>query len=221
MNSGGTKTAGNCDRGGRMPLGEALAVRNEEKGGAVYRIEPREARFATSASTSGFSLPASRTRSTTAKGTAAAAAGLLPLPVRNAPRARRRSRRAVRDPDDRGAARRRGRAGDRGPGRGLRRPAGRPRAAPASLAALSSGRARWRHATAGAGADGGAGREQKANGAQRPRGRGRCARGRRPREGRGKPTSDYGAGALPDCEEHLAGWSTRTASSGSCHEAPS
>src|SRR3954447_9106247 len=37
MNSGGTKTAGNCDRGGRMPLGEALAVRNEEKGDAVYR----------------------------------------------------------------------------------------------------------------------------------------------------------------------------------------
>src|SRR3954454_22172085 len=62
-------------------------------------IEPREARFATSASTSGFSLPASRTRSTTARGTAAAAAGLLPLPVRNAPRARRRRRRAVRDPD--------------------------------------------------------------------------------------------------------------------------
>jgi len=28
-----------------MPLGEALAVRNEEKGGAVYPIEPREARF--------------------------------------------------------------------------------------------------------------------------------------------------------------------------------
>src|SRR3954453_17062 len=45
MNSGGTKTAGNCDRGGRMPLGEALAVRNEERGGAVYPIEPREARF--------------------------------------------------------------------------------------------------------------------------------------------------------------------------------
>src|SRR6478672_5438479 len=69
MNGEGTSTSCNCDRGGRMPvreassdktpygryvtsdgwfvlnLTEALAVRNDEKGGAVYPIEPRDARF--------------------------------------------------------------------------------------------------------------------------------------------------------------------------------
>ena len=48
-----------------LNLADALAVRNEEKGGAVYPLEPREQPFTTSASTSASSGPATRTRSTT------------------------------------------------------------------------------------------------------------------------------------------------------------
>ena len=48
-----------------LNLADALAVQNEEKGGATYPLEPRDHPFATSASASSSSRPASRTRSIT------------------------------------------------------------------------------------------------------------------------------------------------------------
>ena len=104
-----------------LNLAEALAVRNEEKGGALYPLECaggavprlRRQRACPLAGRAERALPrgeraggvpralgrvhAARRRG----GTAAAAVGLLPLPVRDPPRDRRRRRRAVRDPHDR------------------------------------------------------------------------------------------------------------------------
>lgn len=48
-----------------LNLADALAVRNEEKGGAVYRSSRGSCRSATSASTFALSGPAIRMRSTT------------------------------------------------------------------------------------------------------------------------------------------------------------
>ena len=99
-----------------LNLADALAVRNEEKGGAMYPLEPREAPFGdlgvnvrvALAGRPERALPlggragrvpralgrvhADRRRG----GAAAAAVGLLPLPGRHLPRDRRRRRRAVR-----------------------------------------------------------------------------------------------------------------------------
>ena len=50
-----------------LNLGDALAVRNEEKGGAVYPLEPRESPFSDFGVNVRVLPRASRTRSTTRK----------------------------------------------------------------------------------------------------------------------------------------------------------
>src|SRR4051812_31081425 len=107
-----------------LNLAEALAVRNEEKGGAMYPPEPQDPQFRdfgarihvlwpgdpnalyhSEGVQEGFlrgRVHADRRRA----GAAAAAVGLLPLPGGPRPRDRRCGRRAVRDPDGRRAPRR-------------------------------------------------------------------------------------------------------------------
>jgi hypothetical protein len=121
-----------------LNLADALAVRNEEKGGAVYPLEPREARFRdvgvnvhvvwpgepnalyhSEGVQEGFLVLSGEWRADRRRGGAASAAvGLLPLPRGHLPRDRRRRRRPVRDSHDRREARGRDTAvsGERGGG---------------------------------------------------------------------------------------------------------
>ena len=121
-----------------LNLADALAVRNEEKGGAMYPLEPREAPFGDFGANvrvvwpgdpsalyhsegvqEGFLVLTGRVHADRRRGGAAASAvGLLPLPGRYLPRDRRSRRRAVRDSHDRCAARSRDAAlpGERGRG---------------------------------------------------------------------------------------------------------
>ena len=142
-------------------LEDALAVRNEEKGGAMYPLEPREAPFGRlrrqrpgrlarrpqralplRGRAGGVSRARGRVHADRRGGGATAAAvGLLPLPGRDAARDRRRRRRAVRDPHDRRATRGRDTAlpGERGRGevrrvRGERTPTSRTRRTPTGRA---------------------------------------------------------------------------------------
>ena len=126
--------------GSRSNLGEALAVRNEEKGGVVYPIEPRDPvpklrrqRARAPARPAELPLPLGggaggvpralgrKHADRRGGGADVAAVGLLPLPGRDASRLRRR-RQLVRDRDDRGSARARRAAvpGQRGRGEARR-----------------------------------------------------------------------------------------------------
>ena len=109
-----------------LNLADALAVRNDEKGGAVYPLESRESPFGdvgvnvrvlwpgqpnalyhAEGVQEGFLVLVGRVHADRRRGgTTAAAVGLLPLSGQHPPRDRRRRRRAVRDSHDRRAARR-------------------------------------------------------------------------------------------------------------------
>ena len=111
-----------------LNLGDALAVRNEEKGGATYPLESRDAPFrdvgvrvtvlptgepnalyhSEDAQEGFLVLSGACTLIVEEEERPASPVGLLPLPGRDSPCPRRRRRRPVRDPHARRPARPRG-----------------------------------------------------------------------------------------------------------------